>query len=281
MHGGSSKTIRSRICKKRARHHGFLEPQISCESCGNRTLVRQRTAILAAAAIPLCRPVLHNKCSQMSLRSLFSPPPLRRFPAGTPLAPGRSGHRYCRTPCAPAKPGLPGKVTIIMGGIAPGPSLPPCTALEAYTPPGARPMGKTQVGVRCLEPKSWNVRPGPCPRDRKLCQRRAASDRRKRSCKPEDLVVRRGRTRRARYRHRSGSGRRENSAQLGGRRPTPTHGTAPRPLVIRQGQTVRVVSRGAAFPSAATGRPSTMQRWARSPEFACPADRVIQGTGNR
>lgn len=52
--------------------------------------------------------------------------------------------------------GLPGQVTIRLGkpDVA---RLPPCSTLEAYTPPGARMMGKSSVGVRCLSPHAWNI----------------------------------------------------------------------------------------------------------------------------
>lgn len=53
--------------------------------------------------------------------------------------------------------GLPGKVTITVGQLDTRTQLPPCTAHEAYTPPGARMLGKTYVGVRCLGPNAWNV----------------------------------------------------------------------------------------------------------------------------
>lgn len=53
--------------------------------------------------------------------------------------------------------GLPGKVTIAVGSLDPRTVLPPCTAHEAFTPPGARLWGKTHVGVRCLGPNTWSV----------------------------------------------------------------------------------------------------------------------------
>lgn len=52
--------------------------------------------------------------------------------------------------------GLPGKVVIRIGKIDAS-RLSPCNTFEAYTPPGARMMGKTSVGVRCLGPSSWNA----------------------------------------------------------------------------------------------------------------------------
>jgi flagella basal body P-ring formation protein FlgA len=52
--------------------------------------------------------------------------------------------------------GLPGKVTIRMGTVDPRLSLPACPAPEAFQQPGARPWGKTTVGVRCTAP-AWSM----------------------------------------------------------------------------------------------------------------------------
>jgi flagella basal body P-ring formation protein FlgA len=48
--------------------------------------------------------------------------------------------------------GLPGKVTIKVGAVDPRLSLASCPAPEAFQQPGARPWGKTTVGVRCTAP---------------------------------------------------------------------------------------------------------------------------------
>lgn len=52
--------------------------------------------------------------------------------------------------------GIPGKVQISMGRLDVS-RLPACTALEAFSPPGTRLSGKTHVGVRCLGPNIWSV----------------------------------------------------------------------------------------------------------------------------
>lgn len=52
--------------------------------------------------------------------------------------------------------GLPGKVTVSVGQLDIS-RLPPCSAHEAYSPPGTRMSGKTHVGVRCLGPNIWSV----------------------------------------------------------------------------------------------------------------------------
>jgi flagella basal body P-ring formation protein FlgA len=48
--------------------------------------------------------------------------------------------------------GLPGKVTVKVGAVDPRLSLAACPAPEAFQQPGARPWGKTTVGVRCTAP---------------------------------------------------------------------------------------------------------------------------------
>ncbi|MET0981256.1 MAG: flagellar basal body P-ring formation chaperone FlgA [Telluria sp.] len=52
--------------------------------------------------------------------------------------------------------GLPGKVTVKIGAVDPRLSLAACPAPEAFQQPGARPWGKTTVGVRCTAPV-WTV----------------------------------------------------------------------------------------------------------------------------
>lgn len=52
--------------------------------------------------------------------------------------------------------GLPGKIQIKMGSLDVS-RLPPCTAHEAFSPSGPRLSGKTHVGVRCLGPAIWSV----------------------------------------------------------------------------------------------------------------------------
>jgi flagella basal body P-ring formation protein FlgA len=52
--------------------------------------------------------------------------------------------------------GSPGKVQIAMGKLDVS-RLPACTAHEAFAPPGTRLSGKTHIGVRCLGPNVWSV----------------------------------------------------------------------------------------------------------------------------
>jgi flagella basal body P-ring formation protein FlgA len=52
--------------------------------------------------------------------------------------------------------GSPGTVQVNMGKLDVS-RLPPCTAHEAFAPPGTRLSGKTHIGVRCLGPNVWSV----------------------------------------------------------------------------------------------------------------------------
>lgn len=52
--------------------------------------------------------------------------------------------------------GMPGEVKITMGRLDVE-RLPPCSAHEAYAPPGTRLSGRTHIGVRCLGPNVWSV----------------------------------------------------------------------------------------------------------------------------
>jgi flagella basal body P-ring formation protein FlgA len=53
--------------------------------------------------------------------------------------------------------GLPGQVSWEIGGIDPGNQLAPCTAFDVSRPAGARPWGRTNLVVRCLGEASWRV----------------------------------------------------------------------------------------------------------------------------
>jgi flagella basal body P-ring formation protein FlgA len=53
--------------------------------------------------------------------------------------------------------GLPGQASFSVGGIDPNNNLAPCPALEAFLPAGARPWGRTNVGVRCQVEGGWTL----------------------------------------------------------------------------------------------------------------------------
>jgi flagella basal body P-ring formation protein FlgA len=53
--------------------------------------------------------------------------------------------------------GLPGQVSWEIGGIDPGNQLSPCTAFDISRPSGARPWGRTNLLVRCVGEAGWRV----------------------------------------------------------------------------------------------------------------------------
>lgn len=151
--------------------------------------------------------------------------------------------------------GLPGKVQLSVGKLDVS-RLPSCTAHEGFLPPGTRLSGRTHVGVRCLGPNVWSVLVPvqiaisgnyvATTRPLAAGQTLAASDLRIISgdlaalptgtiTDPQAAI---GQT----LRNSLGAGQPLRSDQLLA------------PLVIRQGQTVRVVSRGSSFAVTAEGR---------------------------
>ncbi len=53
--------------------------------------------------------------------------------------------------------GLPGKVSVTLGGIDTRLSLTPCPAPETFLPPGARLWGNATLGVRCNGQQPWTI----------------------------------------------------------------------------------------------------------------------------
>ncbi|WP_234084761.1 flagellar basal body P-ring formation chaperone FlgA [Azonexus sp. R2A61] len=55
-----------------------------------------------------------------------------------------------------ASHGSTGQVSVKAGPLDAS-RLPPCQALEGYTPPGARLLGRSHIGIRCLGPHPWKI----------------------------------------------------------------------------------------------------------------------------
>lgn len=81
--------------------------------------------------------------------------------AKAPAAPARQDLTVLRTVAEQylhsQSAGLPGTVSVTMGALNQGMNLAQCSALQAFQQPGARPFGKTTVGVRCTAPTPWTV----------------------------------------------------------------------------------------------------------------------------
>lgn len=52
---------------------------------------------------------------------------------------------------------VPGQVSITVQDLDARTHLPACDQLQAFLPPGAKLLGKTTIGVRCHTPAAWNV----------------------------------------------------------------------------------------------------------------------------
>lgn len=53
--------------------------------------------------------------------------------------------------------GQPGQVSLEVGAVDPGLQLPRCQRIEAFLPPGARLWGQSTVGARCAAGANWTV----------------------------------------------------------------------------------------------------------------------------
>ncbi len=53
--------------------------------------------------------------------------------------------------------GQPGQVTVTASPLDPRLRLPACQRYQPYTPPGTRLLGNVSIGLRCLEPGRWNI----------------------------------------------------------------------------------------------------------------------------
>ncbi len=150
---------------------------------------------------------------------------------------------------------VPGKVSITITPVDVR-RLPPCSAYEAFTPPGARLIGRTQIGVRCLTPGNFTLL---------VAAQIAVSGNYVTTSRPlragqvieagdlivsngdignlpngflQDATMAVGKT----LRNSIGAGQILRSEQLLA------------PLVIRQGQTVKVISAGSGFSVSAEGK---------------------------
>lgn len=151
--------------------------------------------------------------------------------------------------------GLPGKIKITMGKLNTK-RLPSCTALEAFSPPGTRLSGRTHIGVRCLGPNIWSVLvpaqiavtgnyvttvralgAGQTLRAQDLATLSGDI-----SSLPTGVVVDPANAIGKTLRNSLGAGQPLRSDQLLA------------PLVIRQGQTVRIISNGPGFSVSSEGK---------------------------
>ncbi len=152
--------------------------------------------------------------------------------------------------------GLPGQVSWEIGGLDPGNQLAPCSGFDITRPAGARPWGRSNVVVRCLGEPSWRIHvpvhvrvkadylisARPIPQGQAVSADDVATELGDISELPGNILT---------------------DAALAVGKTAASSIPAGRPLradmlrsrtVIRQGQTVKVVSRGPGFAVANEGR---------------------------
>lgn len=149
----------------------------------------------------------------------------------------------------------PGKVKIRMGQLDIS-RLPPCSGHEAFLPPGTRLSGKTYIGVRCIGPNIWSVL---VPAQISIIGEYVTTSRPLKAghtISPGDLSILNGDLATL-----PGSVITDPQSAIGKTlRNSVSSGQPLRgdqllaPLVIRQGQTIRVISRGNGFSVSAEGR---------------------------
>lgn len=151
--------------------------------------------------------------------------------------------------------GQSGTVRITLGRLDIG-RLPACTEHEAYSPPGTRFVGKTYIGVRCLAPKPWSVlvpaqisiattyvtTSRPLAAGQLISSGDLAVVSGDLANLPAGVIIDPQSAIGKTLRNSLGSGQALRTEQLLA------------PLVIRQGQTVRVISQGSGFSVTAEGK---------------------------
>ena len=175
--------------------------------------------------------------------------------------------------------GLPGQVSVQVSAIDERLSLPACPAPQAFQQPGARPWGKTTVGVRCTAP-AWTmyvqaqvsvvaeyVAAGvPLAQGQPLVPGQLVMVKGDIAAMPNGIIT--------------------DMGQALGRTPTVSlpAGTALRvdalrsQAVIKQGQAVRLVSRGSNFSVSSEGKAINNASDGQIVQVRTTAGRIISGT---
>lgn len=176
--------------------------------------------------------------------------------------------------------GLPGQVSWEIGGIDPGNQLAPCGQFDISRPPGTRAWGRGHVIVRCLGEAGWRVYVPVHVRvkgDYLIAARPIAQGQ---TIAADDLGTQTGDLSELPPNILTDAtlaiGKTASSAIPAGR---PLRADLLKsPLVIRQGQTVKVVSRGPGFAVANEGRAITNAREGEVAQVRLGNGQVVSGT---
>lgn len=174
--------------------------------------------------------------------------------------------------------GAPGQVTVRVPD--PASALPACTALQPFLPQGVAPWGRVSVGVRCADERPWTRFIGAqvAVQGRYLAAARAIGA--GQALGEADVVERSGDLAKLPRTVLT-----DPALAAGMVAANPIAPGAPlrsdllrAPVVIRQGQVVRVVTEGAGFTLATEGRAVTQAAAGAAVQVRTGAGRVLTGT---
>ncbi|MCC7485353.1 MAG: flagellar basal body P-ring formation protein FlgA [Burkholderiales bacterium] len=175
--------------------------------------------------------------------------------------------------------GLPGEVSFTVGALDPRLKLAACPVLETFAAPGAPPWGNTTVGVRCRAGTPWtvyvpvtvNVLAHYAVTARPLAQGQQLA--------PGDISMQRGDLARLPagvVTDPQGAVGKQVMLGLAAGQPL-RHDMLRAPLLIQQGQAVKVVSRGRGFQVSAEGRAITNARDGQVVQVRTQSGPVVSG----
>lgn len=157
--------------------------------------------------------------------------------------------RYVETYVRKETTGLPGTVSFRVVPFDGRLSLPHCPAPEAFLPPGGRLWGKSAIGIRCLAPVAWTIYASvevEVNAEYVVSARPLAPGE---TIKPQDLAIMRGDLARLPAgvvvdpQHAAGK---QLGLGLGAGQPL-RRDMLREPLVVAQGQSIKIVSQGPGF----------------------------------
>lgn len=219
---------------------------------------------------------MKHSCSAMiAAAALLAAPTAPADPVQGPTAIYKAVEDYVRVQST----GLPGEVTVTVGTLDSRLALPACTALAAFMPAGARLWGNTSVGVRCASPVAWQIY---VPVKVRVIGNYVASGRPLapgQTLGAADLVVLSGDL------TQLPAGITTDPAQAVGKTlASPLAAGQPlrlellrAPLVIQQGQSVKLVSEGSGFHVSAEGRALTNAAEGQVAQVRTPSGQTVSG----
>lgn len=175
--------------------------------------------------------------------------------------------------------GYPGDVSISVGQLGPGTNMPPCSRMEAYTPAGGRLWGRSHVGIRCLAPNPWSVllpvqirvSGGYVAAARSLPAGQTVQEGDLATLSGDLTALPQGVVTEA----RQAVGKTLKMSVAAGQ---PLRGDLLlAPLVIRQGQTVRLISRGPGFSVSSEGKAINNAAEGQVAQIRMPNGQVVSG----